>query len=76
MTNQGEIPKFTQCPAKSVLKAGGEYEAYAGSILGEYIEVEENKKIKMKWKMNNWEKMSLLELNFEPQGSEVVIQLK
>lgn len=43
---------------------------YMGNIQGEYVKLEENKQIVMKWKMKDWESYSDTTLTFE-EGDEV-----
>lgn len=49
-----ELIRFTQNPAVSELKEGGKFDLFNGMITGEYVSLEENKKIEMKWKMKDW----------------------
>ena len=50
--------KFTQGPAKSELQVNGEFEYYNGMISGQYLAIEENKKLEMNWKMKDWPSFS------------------
>lgn len=38
---------------------------YGGTILGEYLTLEENKRIEMKWKFKDWEEYSDVVIDFE-----------
>eukprot|EP00350_Pseudokeronopsis_sp_OXSARD2_P012843 CAMPEP_0170557204 /NCGR_PEP_ID=MMETSP0211-20121228/19531_1 /TAXON_ID=311385 /ORGANISM="Pseudokeronopsis sp., Strain OXSARD2" /LENGTH=47 /DNA_ID= /DNA_START= /DNA_END= /DNA_ORIENTATION= len=46
---------------------------YGGTISGEYIEVVENKKIEMKWKMKDWKEYSNVVVTFEEGDDEVTV---
>jgi len=54
MTDQLQICQFTRSLALSEPHLGGKLEMFGGSILGIYEEVEEDRKIKMKWKFKEW----------------------
>lgn len=67
--------KLTQCPAKSEPQEGGSFDLYMGTILGQYVSLEENKSIVMKWKMKDWgETLSDVTLTIEENGSDVRIK--
>ena len=46
--------QFSQNPAVSEPRPGGKLVMYNGMIEGEYISLEQNKKIEMKWKFKDW----------------------
>uniref|UniRef100_A0A7S3MYQ1 Activator of Hsp90 ATPase homologue 1/2-like C-terminal domain-containing protein n=1 Tax=Strombidium inclinatum TaxID=197538 RepID=A0A7S3MYQ1_9SPIT len=54
LTNQMEMCRLTQGQAVVEPKPQGKYSIYDGMIEGEFISVEENKSIKMKWRMKDW----------------------
>ena len=43
---------------------------YNGTILGEYVSLEENKRIVMKWKMKDWVSYSDVTITFD-EGDDV-----
>lgn len=49
---------------------------YGDTILGEYITIEENKKIEMKWKFKDWESFSHCVVTFEGGDHSVDISVK
>lgn len=68
-TNYRQLIQFTQCPAVSEAVAGGKFSLYNGNIEGEYITLDTNKKIEMKWRFKDWDVYSHVEITFE-EGSE------
>lgn len=57
--------QFSQCPAVSELRPGGKLQMYNGTIEAEYVSLEENKSITMKWRFKDWEEYSNVVINFE-----------
>ena len=54
LTDQMELCKMQQGPAVSEPRPEGRFKLYDGTITGMYVELEENKKIVMKWRMKDW----------------------
>ena len=53
-------------------RPGGKFMMYGGIIDGEYIELQENKKIEMKWRFKDWgEAYSHVIINFEEDDDDV-----
>ena len=48
------IMQFTQNPAVSEPRPGGKLMMYGGMIDGEYVNLEANKKIQLKWRFKDW----------------------
>ena len=46
--------QFSQCPAVSEPKPTGKLMMYNGMIEAVYVNLEQNKKIEMKWKFKDW----------------------
>jgi activator of HSP90 ATPase len=59
------IMQFSQSPAVSEARAGGKLSMYADNIQGEYVSLDENKQIQLKWKMRDWEDYSDVTISFE-----------
>ena len=55
LTEQIQICQFTRCLAVSEPQPGGKLEMFDGNIQGQYVEIEENTKIVMKWKFKDWD---------------------
>ncbi len=67
--------QFTQNPAVSETRPGGKLMMFNGLIEGEYVSLEQNKKIEMKWKFKDWgEKYADVTIDFEEDEDEVRIQ--
>ena len=54
LTDQMALCQMTQGAAVSEPMAGGKYKLYDGMITGVYVDVVENQKIAMKWRMKDW----------------------
>lgn len=67
--------KFTQGPAKSEPRNGGEFEMFNGMISGTYVNLEENRSIVMKWKMRDWDSTSDVTITLNPLDDDVIILL-
>ena len=64
--------QFTQNPAVSESRAGGKYSLYGGIIEGEYLEVQENKRIVMNWRFKDWGSVySNVVIDFEADEDDV-----
>lgn len=75
-TNPNEITKFTQSVAKFDKVPGGEFNFYDGFITGKVVDLEENKKISLKWKFNNWDDYCDVIFNIkEREGNECVVNV-
>lgn len=53
-TNQGKLCAFTQSQAIVEPKPGGKFSWYNGSVLGEFVELEQDKRLVLKWKFSSW----------------------
>ena len=65
MTDQLQVCQFTRCLAVSEPQPQGKLEMFDGSIQGIYEELEEDKKIKMKWKFKEWQEFADVIVEFE-----------
>ena len=66
--------QFTQNPAVSEPKVGGKFSLYSGTIEGEYISLEENKHLEMKWKFKDWgEVYSHVVIDFEDDDNVCIL---
>ena len=58
--------QFTQNPAVVEPRIGGKYSIYNGIIEGEFLEIEQDKRIVMKWRFKDWgENFSNVVITFE-----------
>ncbi|KAH6647853.1 Hsp90 co-chaperone AHA1 [Truncatella angustata] len=55
-TDPQRLAAFTRAPPKKFegAKQGGKWEIFDGNVSGEYVELEENKKIVQTWRLNQW----------------------
>ncbi|KAI1859112.1 hypothetical protein JX265_010589 [Neoarthrinium moseri] len=55
-TDPQRIAAFTRAPPKKFEgpKKGGKWEIFDGNVSGEFVELEENKKITQTWRLNQW----------------------
>eukprot|EP00955_Chlamydomonas_euryale_P109601 365942-Chlamydomonas_euryale.AAC.62 len=51
---EGKVRAYTQSNASVEPRAGGKFSWFNGSVLGEFIELEADRKLVMKWKFNTW----------------------
>jgi activator of HSP90 ATPase len=74
---QHSIMAYTRCPAVCVPSAGGKLVMFDGMIEGEFVTLEENKRIQMKWKFREWPTFADLTMSFEHAGEdacEIILQ--
>lgn len=65
--------QFSQNPALSEPAPGGKLQMYNGTIDAEYVSLEENKQIVMKWRFKDWEEYSKVVINFEDNDDVRII---
>ncbi|CAD7698022.1 unnamed protein product [Ostreobium quekettii] len=78
-TNPGKMQAFTQSAAKVDVRPDGEFSWFGGSVSGRFIELEQDKKLSMKWRFNNWEEgcFSQVVLDFDsPATGTTVVKLQ
>ena len=69
--------QFTQNPAVSEPRPGGKLMMFGGMIDGEYVKVETNKKLQMKWRFKDWgEQYADVNITFEDDEDDVSCQLQ
>ncbi|KAG1677031.1 hypothetical protein FOA52_001200 [Chlamydomonas sp. UWO 241] len=51
---EGKIRAYTQSGANVDARPGGKFSWYNGSVLGEFVELEADKRIVMRWKFSTW----------------------
>ncbi|XP_059481125.1 activator of 90 kDa heat shock protein ATPase homolog 1 [Neocloeon triangulifer] len=77
-TEQRMVEAFTRGPVKMEAKPRGKFELFNGNIFGEFIELEENLKVKQYWQNKSWPSgvRSIVELTFdeEPEGTSIVLK--
>jgi activator of HSP90 ATPase len=75
--DSNKVSIITRAKASIEKKVGGKVEMFNGQVIGEILELEENKKIVQKWRFRDWEgdHWSRLILTFEPQGDMTVVTL-
>ena len=66
------IMQFTQNPAVSEPRPGGKLMMYGGMIDGEYVNLEANKKIQLKWRFKDWgDQYADVNIDFEEDDDDV-----
>eukprot|EP00798_Chlamydomonas_sp_ICE-L_P010631 gene10631-12312_t len=53
-TDENKIKAFTQSKASVEPKAGGKFSWFEGAVHGEFVEMEKDKHLVMKWKFSTW----------------------
>ena len=76
-TDERRVSAYTQGPAQIVPKPGGAFSLFGGSVTGEMITVDTNKKIVQKWRFSSWPEnhFSQVTLDFEESGGRTTIVL-
>ena len=75
MTEQIQICQFTRCLAVSEMQVGGKLEMFDGSIQGIYEEIQEDKKLRMKWKFKEWSEHADCVIDFVSFNDSCEIQV-
>ena len=66
------IMQFTQNQAVSELHVGGKLSMYGGMIDGEYVAIEPNKHLELKWRFKDWgEAYSTVKIDLEDCDEDV-----
>jgi activator of HSP90 ATPase len=68
---------YTRSPAVCVPSPGGKLMMFDGMIEGEFVSLDENKRIQLKWKFREWPSFADVAITFENAGSdacEIVLQ--
>ncbi|CAB3370998.1 Hypothetical predicted protein [Cloeon dipterum] len=77
-TDQRMLEAFTRGPVKLEAAPKGKFELFGGNIFGEFIELEENIKVKQYWQNKAWPSVarSIVELTFdeEPEGTTIILK--
>ena len=71
-TDQMMLCQMTQGPAVCQPQPGGKFELFDGNIMGEFVSLEENALITMKWKFKDWDAFSDMQMTFTPGGNDSV----
>lgn len=79
-TDPQRIAAFTRAPPKLFegAKKGGKYELFGGNVSGEYLELDEPKKIVQSWRLAQWPAghYSRLEINFDQNDVDNVTVMR
>lgn len=79
-TDPTRIAAFTRAPPKLFEGAhkGGKFELFGGNVSGEYIDLEEPKKIVQKWRLGQWVEghYSKLEIVFDQNDTDAVTVMR
>lgn len=79
-TDPQRIAAFTRAPPKVFegAKKGGKFEIFGGNVTGEYLELEENKKIVQSWRLQQWPAghHSTLEIEFDQNDVDSVTVMR
>ena len=66
------IMQFTQNPAVSEPRPGGKLMMYGGMIDGEYVNLDANKMIQLKWRFKDWgDQYANVMIDFEEDDDDV-----
>lgn len=79
-TDSQRIAAFTRAPPKLFegAKVGGKFELFGGNVSGEYLELEEPKKIVQSWRLKEWPEghHSKLEIGFDQNDVDNVTVMR
>jgi len=79
-TDPQRIAAFTRSAPKTFegAKEGGKFELFGGNVSGEYLELDEPKKIVQSWRLDQWPKghYSRLEINFDQNDVDNVTVMR
>lgn len=79
-TDPARIAAFTRSPPKVFegAKKGGKFELFGGNVSGEYLELEENKKIVQSWRLAQWPAghFSTLKIEFDQNDVDHVTVMR
>ncbi|KAI9748977.1 MAG: hypothetical protein M1835_001666, partial [Candelina submexicana] len=79
-TDPQRITAFTRAPPKLFegAKEGGKFELFGGNVAGEYVELDEPKKILQKWRLQQWPAghYSTLEIKFDQNDRDAVTVMR
>ncbi|KAJ4158652.1 uncharacterized protein LMH87_009168 [Akanthomyces muscarius] len=74
------IAAFTRSPPKVFdgAKQGGKFELFGGNVSGEYVELEQNKKVVQKWRLAQWpaSHFSTLKIEFDQNDVDHVTVMR
>ena len=76
LTNLDEIKQFTNCKdTRFQLANNSDFSFYNNTILGNIVDFEVNKFIKMKWKLSKWSELSDIKLQLEEDGTNTIVKI-
>lgn len=76
LTNLDEIKQFTNCKdTRFQLANTSKFSFYNNTILGNIVDFEVNKYIKMKWKLDKWSAFSDINLQLDEDGTNTIIKI-
>ena len=79
-TDPSRIAAFTRAPPKLFEGAhkGGKFELFGGNVSGEYVDLQEPKKIVQKWRLGQWVEghYSKLEIVFDQNDTDAVTVMR
>lgn len=79
-TDPQRLAAFTRAPPKVFEGAhkGGKFELFGGNVVGEYMELDENKKIVQSWRLQQWPAghYSTLEIEFDQNDVDSVTVMR
>lgn len=77
-TDQGMVAAWSRSKPELEPKNGGKFKLFGGNITGEFTELNENKNIKMKWRLKEWKPDHYADLSFEfvPEDTQTVMVTK
>lgn len=77
-TNEGMVAAWSRSKPELEVKTGGKFKLFGGNISGSFTELNENKNIKMKWRLKEWkpDHYADLTLDFVPEDTQTVMVTK
>ncbi|KAF2452581.1 Aha1domain family protein [Lineolata rhizophorae] len=79
-TTPERVAAFTRAPPKvwEGAKVGGKFELFGGNVVGEFVELEEGKRVVQKWRLAQWPAghFSTLSIDFDQNNVDAVTVMK
>lgn len=76
-TDQELTKAFSGSDVKMQVEKGGQFSLYGGNVTGQFVDLQSDKKIVQKWRMNSWPKdhYSTVKLDFEQTDDCTILKL-
>ncbi|KAM9294635.1 activator of 90 kDa heat shock protein ATPase homolog 1 [Gastrophryne carolinensis] len=78
LTRQELVQGFTHAPAVVEAEKGGKFQLLGGNVCGEFVELEEDKRIVMSWRFKSWPAghHATITLTMSNKGGETELQME